>query len=41
MKRISLTSWIFMGMAAGVALGVAAPGAAQRDGAGEQRFFCG
>ena len=25
MKRISLTAWIFIGMAAGVALGIAAP----------------
>jgi proton glutamate symport protein len=29
MKRISLTGWIFIGMAAGVALGVAAPGVAR------------
>jgi len=28
MKRLSLTAWIFIGMAAGVALGVAAPGVA-------------
>ena len=27
-RRLSLTAWIFLGMAAGVALGVAAPGAA-------------
>jgi hypothetical protein len=26
MKRISLTAWIFIGMAAGVALGILAPG---------------
>ena len=25
MKRISLTAWIFLGMAAGIAVGVAAP----------------
>jgi proton glutamate symport protein len=30
MKRLSLTGWIFIGMAAGVALGVAAPGAARQ-----------
>jgi proton glutamate symport protein len=30
MKRPSLTTWIFIGMAAGVALGVVAPGLAQR-----------
>ncbi len=30
MKRLSLTTWIFIGMAAGVALGVAAPGVAQQ-----------
>ena len=30
MKRISLTSWIFIGMAAGVALGLAAPGVARQ-----------
>jgi len=30
MRRLSLTSWIFIGMAAGVALGVAAPGVAQQ-----------
>src|SRR5512142_525108 len=30
MKRISLTAWIFIGMAAGVALGVAAPGVAKQ-----------
>jgi proton glutamate symport protein len=29
-KRLSLTAWIFIGMAAGVALGVAAPGAARQ-----------
>jgi proton glutamate symport protein len=32
MKRISLTGWIFIGMAAGVALGVWAPGAAKQVG---------
>ena len=30
MRRISLTSWIFVGMAAGVVLGVAAPGFAKQ-----------
>jgi proton glutamate symport protein len=30
MKRISLTTWIFMGMAAGVALGMVAPGFARQ-----------
>jgi proton glutamate symport protein len=30
MKRISLTAWIFIGMAAGVALGVLAPGVAKQ-----------
>jgi proton glutamate symport protein len=32
MKRPSLTGWIFLGMAAGIALGVAAPGVAVRVG---------
>ena len=32
MKRISLTAWIFIGMAAGVALGIAAPGFARQLG---------
>jgi proton glutamate symport protein len=32
MKRLSLTSWIFLGMAAGIALGVAAPGVAVKLG---------
>jgi proton glutamate symport protein len=32
MKRISLTSWIFIGMAAGVALGVTAPDVAKQLG---------
>jgi proton glutamate symport protein len=32
MKRISLTTWIFIGMAAGVALGVVAPGFARQLG---------
>ena len=32
MKRISLTAWIFIGMAAGVALGIAAPGVAKQLG---------
>ena len=30
MKRISLTAWIFIGMAAGVALGIVAPGFARQ-----------
>ena len=30
MRRLSLTAWIFIGMAAGVALGVAAPGLARQ-----------
>src|SRR5271157_5171157 len=30
MKRISLTTWIFAGMAAGVVLGIAAPGFARQ-----------
>ncbi|HWB99661.1 MAG TPA: cation:dicarboxylase symporter family transporter [Bryobacteraceae bacterium] len=30
MKRLSLTAWIFLGMAAGIALGVASPGMAVR-----------
>jgi proton glutamate symport protein len=32
LKRISLTTWIFIGMAAGVALGIAAPGFARQLG---------
>ncbi|HTM50179.1 MAG TPA: cation:dicarboxylase symporter family transporter [Bryobacteraceae bacterium] len=32
MRRLSLTSWIFLGMAAGIALGVAAPGVAVKLG---------
>lgn len=32
MKRISLTTWIFIGMAAGVALGIAAPEFAKQLG---------
>ncbi len=32
MKRLSLTAWIFIGMAAGVALGIAAPGVASKLG---------
>jgi proton glutamate symport protein len=32
MKRLSLTSWIFLGMAAGIGLGVAAPGVAVKLG---------
>jgi hypothetical protein len=35
MKRISLTAWIFIGMAAGVALGILAPGFRQTARAGE------
>ena len=30
MKRLSLTAWIFIGMAAGIAMGIAAPGVASR-----------
>ena len=30
MKRLSLTAWIFIGMAAGIAIGIAAPGAASQ-----------
>ena len=30
MKRLSLTAWIFIGMAAGIAVGIAAPGFASR-----------
>jgi proton glutamate symport protein len=32
LKRLSLTAWIFIGMAAGVALGIAAPGVAKQLG---------
>ncbi|MGA3072218.1 MAG: cation:dicarboxylase symporter family transporter [Bryobacteraceae bacterium] len=32
MKRLSLTAWIFIGMAAGVALGAFAPGVARQLG---------
>jgi len=32
MKRVSLTAWIFVGMAAGVALGIVAPGTAKQLG---------
>jgi len=32
MKRLSLTAWIFIGMAAGVALGIVAPGTAKQLG---------
>jgi proton glutamate symport protein len=32
MRRVSLTAWIFIGMAAGIALGVAAPGVATQLG---------
>jgi len=31
-RRLSLTTWIFIGMAAGVALGVVAPGFARQLG---------
>ena len=36
MKRISLTAWIFIGMAAGVALGIAGAGVREATRAGEQ-----
>ena len=36
MKRISLTAWIFIGMAAGVALGVVAPGCGEATRARQQ-----
>ena len=36
-KRVSLTCWIFIGMAAGMALGIAAPGVARANGAGGER----
>lgn len=32
LRRLSLTAWIFIGMAAGIAIGVAAPAAAQKLG---------
>jgi proton glutamate symport protein len=39
MKRLSLTAWIFIGMAAGVALGIAAPGTAKQLGPVSEVFL--
>ena len=39
MKRISLTAWIFIGMAAGVALGILAPGVATQLGPASSVFL--
>jgi proton glutamate symport protein len=39
MKRLSLTAWIFIGMAAGVALGIVAPGAAKQLGPVSEVFL--
>jgi proton glutamate symport protein len=39
MKRISLTAWIFIGMAAGVALGILAPGFAKQLGLASTVFL--
>ena len=39
MKRISLTAWIFIGMAAGIALGICAPDVAKQLGARQQLFL--
>ncbi len=39
MKRISLTAWIFIGMAAGVALGVVAPNVAKQLGPASSVFL--
>jgi proton glutamate symport protein len=39
MRRISLTAWIFIGMAAGVALGIAAPDAAKQLGPASNVFL--
>jgi proton glutamate symport protein len=39
MKRLSLTAWIFIGMAAGVAFGIAAPGTAKQLGPVSEVFL--
>ena len=39
MKRISLTAWIFIGMAAGVALGIVAPDVAKQLGPASSVFL--
>ena len=39
MKRLSLTAWIFIGMAAGVALGILAPGTAKQLGPVSEVFL--
>src|SRR5438105_8362358 len=39
MKRISLTAWIFIGMAAGVALGIVAPDIAKQFGPASSVFL--
>ena len=38
MKRMSLTAWIFLGMAAGVALGALAPETAHRFGSDRLKY---